>query len=258
MSVDVTFFALDHDDRLFIRLRTLEPGSPEWYGVRARIVDAYLPMVRSIASRFAGRGIPVDDLVQEGSVALISVVDRFDPERGVGFRRYAVPSVIGALKRYFRDLGWAVRPPRRLQQLRTEMKRVQTRLAQWLGHPPTPADIAAELGASVAEIHEALEADAAYDSLSLDHPVGREQDDRVLGDTLGGDDPEMSLLENRETLRRALNRIPPRERQILMMRFYGDFTQRQIAEEIGLSQMHVSRLLADSLSRLNRSFFADP
>ena len=189
-------------------------------------------------------------------MGLIKAVDRFDPERGVDFASYATPTVIGEIKRHFRDRGWAIRVPRRLQERRMAVSAATPRLQQELGRSPTVAELAARLGLTEEDVLEALEAADAYSTLSFD--AGRGDDDALpaLGARLGGLDEALEAVEQRESLRPALERLSERERQIVLLRFYGNRTQSQIGEELGISQMHVSRLLARALASM-RGEFAD-
>jgi RNA polymerase sigma-B factor len=221
--------------------------------VRARLIELYIPLAEYLARRFRNRGEQLDDLVQVANLGLIKSVDGYDPERGAAFTSYAIPMIVGELKRHFRDKGWDVRVPRRLQELRLEITKVSGDLAQDLGRSPTVADLAARLHVSEEEIIEGLDCGQAYRALSLDAPVGGEGADsgqNGLGDLLGSVDPDMENVENREALRPLLARLPAREQKIIAMRFFGNLTQSQIAAELGISQMHVSRLLAQALRDL--------
>ncbi|WP_432973123.1 SigB/SigF/SigG family RNA polymerase sigma factor [Dactylosporangium sp. CA-233914] len=228
------------------------PAGTDRDRVRARLIELYIPLAEYLARRFRNRGEHLEDLVQVANLGLIKSVDGFDPGRGAAFTSYAIPMIVGELKRHFRDKGWDVRVPRRLQELRLEIGKVSGDLAQDLGRSPTVADLAARLGVSEEEIIEGLDCGQAYRALSLDAPVGDAGDGGAygLGDLLGGDDPDIRNVENREALRPLLARLPVRERKIIAMRFHGNLTQSQIAAELGISQMHVSRLLAGALRGL--------
>ncbi|MER7276461.1 RNA polymerase sigma factor SigF [Dactylosporangium sp. NPDC000244] len=228
------------------------PAGTDRERVRARLIELYIPLAEYLARRFRNRGEQLEDLVQVANLGLIKSVDGFDPTRGAAFTSYAIPMIVGELKRHFRDKGWDVRVPRRLQELRLEISKVSGDLAQDLGRSPTVADLAGRLGVSEEEVIEGLDCGQAYRALSLDAPVGDSGDGGAngLGDMLGGDDPDMRNVENREALRPLLARLPEREQKIIAMRFHGNLTQSQIAAELGISQMHVSRLLAGALRSL--------
>jgi len=229
------------------------PAGTDRERVRARLIELYIPLAEYLARRFRNRGEQLDDLMQVANLGLIKSVDGFDPDRGAAFTSYAIPMIVGELKRHFRDKGWDVRVPRRLQELRLEISKISGDLAQDLGRSPTVADLARRLDVSEEEIIEGLDCGQAYRALSLDAPVGGDNGDggaNGLGDLLGGDDPDMHNVENREALRPLLAKLPEREQKIIAMRFHGNLTQSQIASELGISQMHVSRLLAGALRTL--------
>jgi RNA polymerase sigma-B factor len=241
----------------FNRLATIEPGSTEWMAIREKLVEMHLPLVEHLARRFRNRGEPLDDLVQVATIGLIKSVDRFDPERGVEFSTYATPTIVGEIKRHFRDKGWAVRVPRRLQELRLSLTSATADLSQRLGRAPTVGELAEQLKLSEEEVLEGLESANAYSTLSLDVPEQGEQDSPVVADSLGAEDEELEGVEYRESLKPLLAKLPPREKKILLLRFFGNMTQSQIAEEIGISQMHVSRLLARTLAQLRDDLMVD-
>jgi RNA polymerase sigma-B factor len=220
--------------------------------LREELVAAHLGLAEYLARRFANRGEPLDDLVQVASLGLIKAVDRFDPERGVEFSTYATHTIVGELKRHFRDKGWAIRAPRRMQELYLRLGKVVGTLSQELGHSPTIAELAAEVEVSEEEVLEALEAGQAYRSTSLDAPVGNEEGE-TLGAHLGEDDVSLADVESRATLSPLLAQLPPRERLILHLRFFEGLTQSEIATRLNISQMHVSRLLARSVSELRNA-----
>ena len=228
------------------------PAGADRDRVRARLIELYIPLAEYLARRFRNRGEQFDDLVQVANLGLIKSVDGFDPARGAAFTSYAIPMIVGELKRHFRDKGWDVRVPRRLQELRLEISKVSGDLAQDLGRSPTVADLAARLGVSEEDIIEGLDCGQAYRALSLDAPAGDNADPGAtgLGDLLGGEDPDLANVENREALRPILAKLPEREQKIIAMRFHGNLTQSQIAAQLGISQMHVSRLLAGALRTL--------
>jgi RNA polymerase sigma-B factor len=220
--------------------------------LRDELVAAHLGLAEYLARRFANRGEPLDDLVQVASLGLIKAVDRFDPERGVEFSTYATHTIVGELKRHFRDKGWAIRAPRRMQELYLQLGKVVGTLSQELGHSPTIAELAAEVEVSEEEVLEALEAGQAYRSASLDAPVGNEEGE-TLGAHLGEEDVSLADVESRATLSPLLAQLPPRERLILHLRFFEGLTQSEIATRLNISQMHVSRLLARSVSELRNA-----
>jgi RNA polymerase sigma-B factor len=222
---------------------------------REELVQLHLPLVDHCARRFTNRGEPLDDLVQVGTIGLIKSVDRFDNERGVEFSTYATPTILGEIKRYFRDKGWAIRVPRRLQELRMSISAITGEMSQDLGRSPTPRELAEKLGVTVEEVMEGLESANAYSTLSLD--AGDTNDDGGGGNTmldgLGEDDEALANVEIRASVKPLIEALPPREKRILLLRFFRGMTQSQIAEEIGVSQMHVSRLLNRTLAELRDS-----
>lgn len=230
--------------------------SPRRRELRDRLVTMNLPLVEHVARRFRDRGESHDDLVQVGTIGLIKAVDRFDLERGVEFSTYATPTIVGEIKRHFRDRGWAIRVPRRLQELRMSLNRATTDLTHRLGRSPTVHELATHLEITDEEILEGLESSQAYATSSLDAGTD-ESGAPSLADTLGIDDEELEGIEYRESLRPLLAALPDRERQIIMLRFFHNMTQSQIADEVGISQMHVSRLLARSLAQLRAGLLAD-
>lgn len=242
---------------LFGRLGGLPSASPDRSAIRDKLVEMHLPLVEHLARRFRNRGEPLDDLVQVATIGLIKSVDRFDPTRGVEFSTYATPTIVGEIKRHFRDKGWAIRVPRRLQELRLSLTSATAELSQRLGRAPTVHELAEQLKISDEEVLEGLESANAYSTLSLDVPEQGEQDSPVVADSLGAEDVDLEGVEYRESLKPALAKLPPREKKILMLRFFGNMTQSQIADEIGISQMHVSRLLAKTLAQLRKELMTD-
>jgi RNA polymerase sigma-B factor len=234
---------------MFIALRNLPDGSPERAELRNHLVRMHLPLVEHLARRFRNRGEPLDDLTQVATIGLIKSVDRFDPERGVEFSTYATPTVVGEIKRHFRDKGWAVRVPRRLQELRLSLTSATAELSQLHGRAPTVHELAQRLSISEEEVLEGLESANAYSTLSLDVP-DTDDESPAVADTLGAEDDALEGVEYRESLKPLLEELPPREKKILLLRFFGNMTQSQIAQEVGISQMYVSRLLARTLAQL--------
>jgi RNA polymerase sigma-B factor len=220
---------------------------------RTDLIHLHLPLVEHCARRFRNRGEPFEDLVQVGTIGLIKSIDRFDDERGVEFSTYATPTIIGEIKRYFRDKGWAIRVPRRLQELRMQIGTASAELTQSLGRSPTPRELADRVGCSVEEIVEGIESSNAYSTLSLDATDDSDDGSASMLDALGVDDVNLAHVEIRESLKPLLDRLAPREKKILLLRFFRNMTQSQIAEEIGVSQMHVSRLLNRTLEQLRAS-----
>ncbi len=212
----------------------------------------HLNLVRFLAVRFANRGEPLDDLVQVGTVGLLKAIDRFELDRGVEFTTYATPTIVGEIKRYFRDKGWAVKVPRRLQELNLAVNRASDKLAIDLGRSPTVGELAEHLQSGEDEILEAQELGQAYNLLSLDSEVSGETDKRsqTLAETVGVSDAGLELLEDRANLERAFRVLTGRERVIIYLRFYESVSQTEIAKRLNVSQMHVSRLQAKALEKL--------
>jgi RNA polymerase sigma-B factor len=235
---------------LFERLGTLPPDSPERAQIRSTLVELHLPLVEYLARRFRNRGEWLDDLTQVATIGLIKSIDRFDLERGVEFSTYATPTIVGEIKRHFRDKGWAVRVPRRLQELKLSLTKAIGDLAQREGRAPTVSELAQHLQMSEEEVLEGLESANAYSTVSLDAPDSGDEDAPAVADSLGMIDEALEGVEYRESLKPLLERLPPREKKILLLRFFGNMTQSQIASELGISQMHVSRLLARTLAQL--------
>jgi RNA polymerase sigma-B factor len=217
---------------------------------REAVIERFLPLARQLARRYERPEEPMDDLFQVASMGLVKAVDRFDPTRGVAFSSFAVPTILGELKRYFRDVGWAVHVPRSIQERVLEVNRAVTELSRTLGRSPTPAELADATEFTHEEVLEALEAATAYDSVPLEAPrAGEEEDDGVVA-RLGSEDPGYELAEYSATLAPELRALPERDRLVLHLRFVEDLTQSEIAEQIGVSQMHVSRLIRAALSKL--------
>jgi RNA polymerase sigma-B factor len=220
---------------------------------REELVLRFMPLARQLATRYRHAGESLDDLVQVACVGLLKAIDRYDPARGNGFTRYAVPTMLGELKRHFRDKGWSVHVPRATQELVLKVGEALGTLPAKLGRAPRPRDVAEAIGASVEDVLEALEAATAYEATSLDapRPSGGDDGDWTYADSLSADERGYDLVELGETLRGTLEALPPREQLILRLRFEEDMTQVEIAKCVGVSQMHVSRLLRRSLDRLS-------
>ncbi len=216
---------------------------------RERLVTRHLPLVRSLARRYANRGESLEDIEQVGAIGLLKAIDRFDMDRDVSLATYATPNVVGEIKRHFRDKGWAIRVPRALQELNATLSSTIDRLTARLGHSPSIAEIADELGATPEEVLEALDVGSAYTTLSLSGPGGGDEDGDPL-ESIGDEDEGFERTEERAALAPALAHLPPREREILRMRFEEELPQTQIAERVGLSQMHVSRLIRKALATM--------
>jgi RNA polymerase sigma-B factor len=220
---------------------------------REELVQRHLPLVRSLARRYAGRGEALEDIEQVGAIGLLKAIDRYDLEREVSLTTYATPNVVGEIKRHFRDKGWAIRVPRGLQELNAKMSSTIERLTIKFERSPTIAEIAAELETTPEQVLEAMEAGSAYSTVSLSTgPGGGGDDDDFdpMEESIGAEDEEYERTEQRASLEPALETLPEREREILRMRFEEGLTQTQIAEKIGISQMHVSRLIRKSLARM--------
>lgn len=216
---------------------------------------AAMPVARSIALRYRNRGEPIDDLVQVAYLGLVKAVARFDPERGSDFLAFATPSITGEVRRWFRDRGWDVRPPRRLQDLRATMQPAVADLTQELGRAPSTQEVADRLAVETDQVRETMLAVSGYSAESLDSPVDH-REGVSLGDTMGEADHDLSDVEDRLSLEPLLARLPPRDRHILSLRFYRGWTQSEIAEDIGVTQMQVSRLLTKALSRLREELLS--
>jgi RNA polymerase sigma-B factor len=251
-SLTATEVIRARSSELFTALHASPEGSPEYVANREALVHLHLPLVEHCARRFRNRGEPLEDLVQVGTIGLLKAVDRFETERGVEFATYATPTVIGEIKRHFRDRGWAIRVPRRLQELRLQISTETADLAQKLGRSPTPRELAERIGCTVEEVVEGIASGNAYSTLSLDAGAENDADERSssLAETLGEEDDSLEHVEIRESLMPLLARLEPRERRILVLRFFKNMTQSQIAADVGISQMHVSRLLSRTLEQM--------
>jgi RNA polymerase sigma-B factor len=218
---------------------------------RTELVERFLPLARKLARRYERASEPLEDLIQVASLGLLKAIDRFDCERGDAFSSYAVPTILGELKRHFRDAGWAVHVPRGLQERVLDVNAAVERLSRDLGRSPSPQQVAIKLGLPIEQVLEALEAGAAYDAISLDGPrrAGDEESDTVA-DGLGQADERFELIEDRATIGRGFKSLPQRERRILYLRFAEGLTQAEIGERMEMSQMHVSRLIRRAIDRL--------
>lgn len=237
-----------------------DPGSLEQFAefartgdkqLRNQLIESHLGLARHLARRFSQRGESYDDLVQVASIALMHAVDRFDPDMGVAFSTFATRTILGELKRHFRDKTWAIRAPRRIQELYVRLGSSVGILSQELGRSPTIAELANDADTTVEAVLEALEAGQSYRATSLDAPAAGSEDD-TLADRISGDDEAFDQAERRLQLAPLLERLPEREQRIVALRFVSGMTQSEIATRLGISQMHVSRLLSHSLSQLRR------
>ncbi len=233
-----------------------DTGGAEQRRLRDDFVRDTLPMARRLARRFGGRGEPLDDLEQVARLGLGKAVDRYDPARG-SFTAYAIVTINGELKRHFRNHTWAVHVPRRLQDLSLEIGQANATLTARLGRTPTTGEVASHLGIDEADVREARTTAAAYTASSLNVPVGEASGGAELGDLIGSADAGLDLTDNRVTVAQLLCRLPERERRMLALRFYGNLNQSEIAAELGVSQMHVSRLLSRALTWLREAMLTD-
>jgi len=240
---------LDEVAELFAELASLDPGDDRSNALRDRIVAKSLPLARNIARRFASRGEEMDDLYQVACVGLIKAVDRFDPAQG-SFTAFAVPTIMGEVRRYFRDHAWAARVPRRVKDLTLDVGKATEELSQRLGRSPTATELAVELGTDADSVIEAIAAAGAYQTHSLDTPLSRDGESATLADTLATDDVELEQTELHLALQPLIDRLEPREKRIVVMRFFEEKTQTEIAREIGVSQVQISRLLSKILTRI--------
>jgi RNA polymerase sigma-B factor len=235
---------------LFERLSGLEPGTPEHERVRGALIEANIPLVRYVAARFRSRNEPMEDVVQVGTIGLINAIDRFDPGRGVQFPTFAMPTIIGEIRRYFRDNVRTVHVPRRLHEMWVQVSSATEDLTVLHGRSPTTAEIAERLRIGEEDVLACLEAGRAYRATSLEAAQEREDGLPGLIDRLGYEDPALDGVEHRDLVRHLLVQLPEREQRILLLRYYRNLTQSQISAELGVSQMHVSRLLSRSFARL--------
>jgi len=240
-----------------LRLARTSPDDPAREDARQAAICAWLPLAERLARRFRHRGVDTEDLVQVATVGLIQAVDRFDPARGSAFVHFAVPTVVGEIKRYFRDRGWSMRVSRRMQELYLDVNRVTPQLSQDLGRWPTSADLAEHLGTTVEEIRSAVHCAQAYRTGSLNVAVSGEDGDLEIGELIGENDQNIESVADLHALRQYLRELPARERRILSLRFGCGYNQAQIAEQIGVSQMHVSRLLTRCIGTLRQQMLAD-
>jgi RNA polymerase sigma-B factor len=230
-------------------LRTTDPEERD--RLRERLVAGYEGLVHFLARRFQNRGEPLEDIVQVGFLGLIKAIDRFDPSLGNEFTTFATPTILGEIKRYFRDKGWAIRFPRRLQELYQQVVRVNEEMKNQLGRQPSMAEVAERLGVEQDDVLEAMEMSSAFTPVSIDSTTGGDDDDgRQLSEAVGGEDPNLDRVEMRQVLDRAMQHLNERERRIMIMRFFDEMSQSEVAKRLGISQMHVSRLQRAALEHL--------
>ena len=241
------------DDKILLR-RYHEEGDLQ---AREKLIEQYMGLVRSLARRYLYRGAELDDLVQIGAIGLIKAIDRFDVNRGFELTTYATPNIIGEIKRHFRDKGWAVRVPRGLQELNVQLSKLMEQLTVQLGRSPTIPELAKAAGVEEELVLEAIESGRAYTSLSLSVGGGGDDDDLDPLDSLGTEEHEYEVSEDRAVLAPGFKALDPRERMILQLRFFDGLTQSQIAQQVGISQMHVSRLIRRSLEKIRETIAAD-
>lgn len=241
------------DREMFEQLAALEAGTSGHEALRAALIERHLPLVTFMARKFADRGEPLDDLIQVGTIGLIKAIDRFEISKGFEFSTFATPTIVGEIKRHFRDKTWAVRVPRRLQELGASVTKATTELTQKLDRSPTPKEIAKHLGITVDDVAEALESNAAYSTVSLDVTS---ETSTSIGETFGALDEALEGVEYRESLKPLLAQLDDREKRILQMRFFDNLSQSQIATELGISQMHVSRILNKVLTHLREGLIS--
>jgi RNA polymerase sigma-B factor len=242
------------DDKILLR-RYHEDGDLQ---AREQLIEQYMSLVRSLARRYSYRGEQLEDLVQIGAIGLIKAIDRFDLERGVELTTYATPNIIGEIKRHFRDKGWSVRVPRGLQELNVQLSRLVEQLTVQLARSPTIPELAKAAGVEEEEVLEALESGRAYTSLSLSIGGGGGDDDDLDPlESLGTEEHQYEVSEDRAVLAPGFKALDERERKILQLRFFEGLTQSQIAQQVGISQMHVSRLIRRSLEKIRETIAAD-
>lgn len=238
---------------LFERLHDADASDAEQAGVRDELIETHMPLVHHLARRYADRGEPIEDVTQVATIGLIQAIDKFDPDRGSAFSTYAVPTILGAIRRHFRDATWSVKVPRRVQELRGKIDAAHDALAQELGRSPIVAEIAARADVDPADVLDSLELSRARSAA----PIDATSDGEVpLADTLGDLDASLTDIENAETIKRLLTTLSEDERTVVTLRFFDGLTQTQIAERVGVSQMQVSRILTRSLEKLRAGLSA--
>ncbi|WP_301829480.1 RNA polymerase sigma factor SigF [uncultured Parolsenella sp.] len=217
---------------------------------RNELVMSHLNLVRFLASKFKNRGEPLDDLVQVGTIGLIKAIDRFDPERGLEFTTYATPTILGEIKRHFRDKGWSVRVPRRLQELSSKVNQATDELTKELQRTPSTEEVASKLGVTVEEVLEAMESSSAYSSVPLESGGSDDDDAPAVIDHYASVDQDLAASDDRMVIEDTIKEFSPREQEVIRMRFNDNLTQVEIAKRLGVSQVQVSRLLRRTLKKL--------
>lgn len=252
----MTTHQYSHLFETFQELAALGEDDPRREELREKLVTEHLPVAEHIAHRFRHRGEPAEDLEQVAKLGLVHAVDRFDPSRGTEFLSFAVPTITGEVRKYFRDAGWAMRVPRRLKELHLSINNASMELAQHKGKAPTARELAEHLDVALHEVHQALQAGNAYHTTPLE-PYGDRSDENGVTDVIGYEDAALEKVNDRQSLAPLLRELPERERRILMLRFFGNLTQTEIANRVGVSQMQVSRLLARTLRDLRDQMFTE-
>jgi RNA polymerase sigma-B factor len=246
-----------HVEELLKELAATPEQDPRWEQIRSELVRIHIPLGRHVARRYTGHSEPREDIEQAAMVGLVKAINRYDPAHGVRFIAFAMPTMVGEVKRHFRDHTWTMRMPRRLQELRLALRSARQDFIHENGRPPTIPEICALLGITEEEVIETLGANEAYQTISLDVPASEGDDSASLGELIGNDDPQLESVLDRNALRPMLEDLPERERAILLYRFYGNKTQSEIADLLGISQMHVSRLITRTLTRLRDRLLQD-
>jgi RNA polymerase sigma-B factor len=246
-----------HAEELLEELAAISEQDPRWEQIRSELVRLHIPLGRHVARRYTGHSEPREDIEQAAMLGLVKAINRYDPAYGGRFLSFAMPTMIGEVKRHFRDRTWAMRMPRRLQELSLALRTARQDFIHENGRPPTVPEICALLGITEEEAIEALGAGDAYQTISLDLPASEDDGSASLGELIGNDDPQLETVLDRNALRPMLENLPERERTILLHRFYGNKTQAEIADLLGISQMHVSRLISRSLIQLRTQFLQD-
>jgi RNA polymerase sigma-B factor len=242
------------DSELITLVQARPPGNREREAASEELVRRYRALVYSCAVRYAPNPDVQEDLIQAGYVGLLSAINNFDPSMGCRLVAYARPCVLGEIKRYFRDKRWPVRMLRSSQELRAQVLRAEAALTQQLSRTPTDQELAAQLGLTTAEVREGRNADRAFQALSLDAPLNTDTDAGTLGEMIGAEDPELDGATDMDAVWGHVGQLPEREQRLLVMRYYGNMTQSEIGERLGISQMHVSRLLSHALGYLREQF----
>jgi RNA polymerase sigma-B factor len=246
-----------HVEELLKELAATPEQDPRWEQIRSELVRIHIPLGRHVARRYTGHSEPREDIEQAAMLGLVKAINRYDPAHGARFIAFAMPTMVGEVKRHFRDHTWTMRMPRRLQELRLALRSARQDFIHENGRPPTIPEICALLGITEEEVIETLGANDAYQTISLDVPVSEGDDSASLGELIGNDDPQLETVLDRNALRPMLEDLPERERTILLYRFYGNKTQSEIADLLGISQMHVSRIISRTLTGLRDRLLQD-